>query len=376
MPSVQRGVVDRPGRTWRARWYDENDVRRARGGFATKSEARAWVDAKVEGVAALRRGDPVALRRTEPLTLQELVDEFLGQHTAEENTLRTLRERLRYATDEWGEVRVDRLDAVAIGGWRKRLPERSAWGIHKALRQVLHYAVRVKLVDDNVACAVPNPEPKRREVPVFESVADLEAVAEELHPRYAPIPVFVGLTGLRPEEWIALERGDVDRRAGLLRVRRVYTDGRVKLYGKSSRSLRTVPLPLSAAQALDGLPARLDTPLLFPGERGGFLNLHEWRRDEWTPAVRAAGLEHRTPYALRHTFASFAIAAGVSLFELSRFMGTSAEQIDRTYGHLLPDSLDRTRQALDTYVNRAAARAEAADVEALVQEHHVWDSEQ
>jgi integrase len=60
-------------------------------------------------------------------------------------------------------------------------------------------------------------------------------------------------------------------------------------------------------------------------------------------------LEHRSPYALRHTYASFAIAAGVSLFELARFMGTSVEQIDRTYGHLLPDSLDRTRTALNTF---------------------------
>ena len=29
-------------------------------------------------------------------------------------------------------------------------------------------------------------------------------------------------------------------------------------------------------------------------------------------------------------------------------MGTSVEQIDRTYGHLLPDSLDRARIALDS----------------------------
>jgi integrase len=67
-----------------------------------------------------------------------------------------------------------------------------------------------------------------------------------------------------------------------------------------------------------------------PALAAGHLNLHNWRADEWTPAVKAAGLEHRSPYALRHTFATFAIAAGVSLFELARFMGTSVEQIDRT----------------------------------------------
>jgi len=89
------------------------------------------------------------------------------------------------------------------------------------------------------------------------------------------------------------------------------------------------------------------------------MNPNEWRRDHWTPALKAAGLEHRGPYALRHSFASFAIAAGVSLFELARFMGTSVEQIDRTYGHLLPDSLDRTRSALDSYIAAEAAEEEA-----------------
>jgi integrase len=69
--------------------------------------------------------------------------------------------------------------------------------------------------------------------------------------------------------------------------------------------------------------------------------------------VRAAGLVHRSPYALRHTYATFAIAAGVSLFELARFMGTSVEQIDKTYGHLLPDALDRTRRALDAFTSTA-----------------------
>jgi hypothetical protein len=39
-----------------------------------------------------------------------------------------------------------------------------------------------------------------------------------------------------------------------------------------------------------------------------------------------------------------------SLFELARFMGTSAEQIDRCYGHQLPDSIDRTRTALNTFL--------------------------
>ena len=121
-------------------------------------------------------------------------------------------------------------------------------------------------------------------------------------------------------------------------------------------------IPVIAVEQSDAGPARLDSRLLFPGARGGHLNLNEWRRDEWTPAVRAAGLKHRTPYALPHTFATFSIAAGVGLFDLSRLMGTSVHQIDKTYGHLLPDSLDRARAALDAFVDAVESAArESAD---------------
>lgn len=367
MPSIQRGALTKRGDRWTVRYRDEQGQQRRQTfgpGREGKADASEWLERKLREVEALRRGDVVAHRRRQLPTLSELVSEYIDQQSTEANTISTLKKRLRYATEGpkldgqggFKDLRIDRLTVHEIGAWRKRLPERSACGIHKALRQVLAYAVRVKLLDENPACAVPNPEPKRREIPTFESVEDLEAIAGELSPAFAPIPIFAGLTGLRCQEWIALERGDIDRHSGVVHVRRVFTDGQVKLYGKQRGSLRTVPLPQRAAESLSELPPRLDTPLLFPGTRGGYLNLHVWRHDEWNPAVKGAGLEHRSPYALRHTFASFAIAAGVSLFELSVFMGTSVNQIGKTYGHLLPDSLERTRTALDTYLIESAER--------------------
>jgi integrase len=374
VPSVQRGSVrkEKLSGKWAARWNDEDGRRRYKGGFDTRSEAWAFVQTQVGNVEALRRGDPGAVRRQAMPTLKQLAAEYVDQHNAEPNTLKTLEARLKYAVEGpkldgkggFGGVRIDRLQVQELGAWRKRLPERSAWAIHKALRQVLHYAVRAKLLEENVAVAVPNPEPKRREVPAFESLTELETVAGELLPGYRAIPVFAGLTGLRPEEWLALERRDVDRNARVVHVRRVFTDGTVKTYGKQERSLRTVPLPQKALDALAVHPARLDSPLLFPAKKGGgYIDLHAWRSRHWTPALTAAGLKGRGPYSLRHTYASLAIAAGVSLFELARFMGTSVEQIDRTYGHLLPDAHDRTRAALDSFLAAQEKAAGAVVVE-------------
>ena len=47
------------------------------------------------------------------------------------------------------------------------------------------------------------------------------------------------------------------------------------------------------------------------------------------------------------------LAAGVSIFELARVMGTSVRMVDRTYGHLARDSEDRIRGLLDTRADRS-----------------------
>ena len=136
-------------------------------------------------------------------------------------------------------------------------------------------------------------------------------------------------------------------------MQRRYADGILTGYPKTERSRRRVPLTTRALEALAELPPRLGTALLFPAPKGGYIALDNWRNREWYPALEAAGIEKRGPYHLRHTFATEALAAGVSIFELSRLMGSSVKIIDRTYGHLATDSEDSIRARLDARAARS-----------------------
>lgn len=76
------------------------------------------------------------------------------------------------------------------------------------------------------------------------------------------------------------------------------------------------------------------------------------------PALDAAGIVRRGPYHLRHAFATEALAAGISIFELSRH-NASVAMIDRTYGHLEPDFEATIRARLDGLDAQAEEEAKA-----------------
>ncbi len=392
MPAEQSGYVTWYRGSWCARWYDEHGKRKRKRGFRTKTDANRFLRNKVDEVARLRRGEVVLGGRSTPPTMRELVDEFLAQYTGEGNSKATLESRLKHVLGSeprpdgkrriepasFCDLRVDRLTVPTVAAWRKRLPEASGWHIHKALRQVLNYAVAAGYTQRNVARDIPNPEPKRSPVDAFRSTAEIDALAAEFDKVGAAIVVFASETGLRTEEWLALERKDVeiDRETGtgVVHVARVYVDGQIKEYGKTEKSIRTVPLTARAIAAFDSLPPRLDTPILFPGDRHKgscgrcpegrclHIDLASWRQRKWSAAIAASGLDvddqgralKRTPYSLRHTYATWMLASNVPAADVADFMGTSLEQLEKTYRHRTTDALERARQQLEAWQKRAA----------------------
>ena len=349
MPAETRGSLYRTKTGWAIRW-PEPDGRRFQSGFRTRTEARQWFNEHV--APRLRRGAPSA-----DLTLNAFLDLYLARHgaTIAPSTAATLTARLKPARNVFGSWKLSELEHASadVAAWRATLPDGSRHRLTLALRQALAAAVRWRYIARNPAVdAGPNPEPRADELRPF-TRGDVDALALELGPVYGPLVVFAAETGLRTNEWVALERRDVDRQA--VTVQRRFADGRLTLFPKTEASRRRVPLTQRALAALDALPARIDTPLLFPTLRGLHIDLRSWRTREWYPALAAAGITRRGPYCLRHTFATEALAAGVSIFELARVMGTSAKMIDATYGHLARDSEDAIRARLDARGDSAAA---------------------
>jgi len=418
MPAEQKGSVYRVKGGYGVRWREGVDpngkeLRRRycpRPPFPTKTAARQWY---VQNVAArLRPGGPSGDE-----TFADFVELYLAAHAAkvDARTIRTLRERLgaqapgdevrreekkkraggrarsyRTAMETFGEMRLRDIERAGarVAAWEATLPVAYRPKLIGALSQVLGMAVEWDYIARNPARSGrrrrTGQAERRPEIVPF-TRAEIDRVAVELG--YAPdtdrvsvygvAVVFAAETGLRPEEWIALERRDLDLPGRAVAVARAFSDGRVK-DAKTLGSHRRVPLTQRAVEALEALPPRLDRRILFPAPMGGYLNLGNFRRRHWQPALESGGFvrcplsgEHaakRTAreyrcqepgcdglasahriYDLRHTFASWALAANISMFELARFMGTSTKIIDRHYGHLVRDSEDTARAKLDAY---------------------------
>ena len=337
MPAEARGHVRKlPSGKWQLRYYDAKGGHRSGGAFSTKSEA--WAHHR-DVVEPELHGRPVARR---DLTFSELVEVFLERHgkVAKPVTIETLRWRLKRPLDDYGTTALAELEHMTdeIAAFAASLPDRFRYSVMSALRQTFAAGVRYGHMTTNpVKLAGANPMPSPRAVRVY-TPKELGMITRELDRRGAAAITFAAATGLRPAEWGNAERRDIDKSRRILTVRGT----------KTQRSRREVPLTTSALAALDSLPARLDSAYVFAGPRGGPFDLANFRRREWGPAIESAGVA--TParmYDLRSTFASNALAAGITVYELARIMGTSVSMIEAHYGALLDTAHETMLERLE-----------------------------
>ena len=184
------------------------------------------------------------------------------------------------------------------------------------------------------------------------TVVEVRALAGAIHPRARAIVVAQAGLGLRIGEVLGLQAEDVDFLRRVVHIRmQLARDGRTRVECKTPRSVRDIPLPANVADELAEHLRRFPPVegFVFTSKRGQPWWHEQYGSRVFRAAVQAAGLPvETTTHDLRHHYASVLLAAGESVVAVAERLGhENATLVLTTYGHLLPDSEERTRRAIE-----------------------------
>ena len=100
---------------------------------------------------------------------------------------------------------------------------------------------------------------------------------------------------------------------------------------------RYVPLGTAALELLEQIPRQATCPWLFANPRTG--KPYNSFFHSWDAARKRAGLDDLRIHDVRHSFASFAVNSGVSIYEVSQLLGHSQLKMTQRYAHLSNETL-------------------------------------
>ncbi|MEU4327732.1 tyrosine-type recombinase/integrase [Nonomuraea dietziae] len=236
----------------------------------------------------------------------------------------------------------------------KGLAPRTIETIYTVFASIMRGAVRDELIRKSPCVDIRLPYAHKTTIRLLtpEQVVTLHRA---MLPEYRTLVLLGVGSGLRQGEAFGLARDRLDFANGMIRVDQqvVRVDSKPILgTPKSPASVREVPMPDFLAASLEKHIADYDpADVLFrTALRDNLIRRDYFNAKIWKPAIKAAKLPPDTTFHdLRHTFASTALAAGVPISEVSKWLGH--ESITTTvdlYGHLVPEASDRARKALDT----------------------------
>ncbi len=336
--------------------------------FRTEGEAKTHLQNQQ---SAKNKGEFVEPSR---VILSTLIDEWL-------ETIRTrVTERTadgyqglmeRYVVPVLGPKRVSQLETrdvqklYAAMQNQHGLSARLVRHTHSALRQVLEQGVEWKLIIRNPADSLKRKLPKvaeveRRVLDEGEAARFLAACQGKVH---GLIFEFALLSGMRPEEFLALQWRDVNFERNTSQVRRALVRHKKTWCfqpPKTKGSRRVVSLPVSlmrrlaAHKRLQG-EQRLKLgsewqahDLVFCGELGSPLSIPNLTYRYFRPILTAAQLPQIRLYDLRHSHATLLLAANEHIKIVSERLGHSTTRLTLdTYSHVLANMQQKTSSKLE-----------------------------
>lgn len=199
------------------------------------------------------------------------------------------------------------------------------------LRYALNLAVRWEVpgIKDNPTKDVPlfeNHNHKERYLSQDEAKRLFDAVRQSDNTMLQFIVPMLILTGARKREVLDSKWEDFDIQRKQWRIP----------MSKTGRP-RHIPLSDGAITLLQSIPRKAGVPWVFANPKTGlpFSNIF----NSWDTARKAAGLEDVRLHDLRHSFASFLVNAGRSLYEVQKILGHTQVKTTQRYAHLAQETL-------------------------------------
>lgn len=324
----------------------------------TKTEAQTWLNA---ALVRIEKGEPI---EAHPITVDEYLDKWLHQAVQKrvrEQTFHSYKDLLaRHIRPAIGKQRLSDISALTLQTVYSKmldagLSARTVRYCHAVVSSAFKQAEKWGILEKDISRLVELPKQERRKKTVLsqeQTALFLQAVNE------GPLGVvfnFAISTGMRPEEYLALQWDDIDFHRGIVTVQRVIVWRRGGGWHfqdpKTEQSRRAVPIG-AALQAMlrehkkNQLEERLragnlweDHGLVFSSETGSPIETGNLRRRHFKPALDRAGLDPRIRlYDLRHTMATLLLKGNVHPKIVSERLGHSTIKMTLdTYSEVLPN---------------------------------------
>jgi len=337
-----------PSGKYRALYRDRQGRRRSAGTFTHKRAAEKAADVAEDGARKLGWRDPNAAL----ITWGEWANAWWETRSASQSTLQRDRSPLeKHIRPRWNDVALIDITRQDVRAWAQGL-HRSGLSAASVLRYVsvfsgsLAAAVDAEILRDNPAANL-KLAPAAKGAERFLTDQEYAHLVEHLDDHNAAIADFLVGTGARFGEMAGLHRHRLDGTRGMVALVETWDAlGRTMKPYPKGRERREVPLldwvheriPLGTSNGgtcgLDHLEGRCRSDLVFRTENGGVLDVNNWSKRIWAPAVKAAEIGHVRVHDLRHTYASWLLQAGVPLAEVQRLLGHRNPMTTQRYAHL------------------------------------------
>lgn len=333
--------------------------------FRSRRDAETWA---AREQADRSRGAWVDPRRGR-ITLAEYAGQWMAHRTDLRPRTRELYQGLldHHILPALGEARLAALRPSHVRSWYGRLRDTGGPGQSTAAKayRLLRAILRTAVIDEVILrnpCQIDGAGIERAPERPVAAIADVEALADDIVPRFRALVLLAAWCGLRRGELLGLQRRDLDLAAGTVRIERgmhQLADGTLVLGPpKTDAGRRTVTIPPhllpDLASHLDRYVGPGDDALVFTGEKGGPLRPHVLQK-AWVRAKEATGVGPLHLHDLRHAGNTWAAATGASTRELMARMGHANSGAALRYQHATASRDRAIAEALSVLARTQAA---------------------